>query len=420
MSRWRLFSVKDDSGTVAVLFAFLLVPMALTIGLALDYTRTTAIKNKLQQAADASALAMAAAYQSGADVEAIGRNFFEANVGADSIALVQSISFKVTPGATAGMSNAQVTFTANVPAMFGQLFGSDTLPAIGSSVAALNTKPALDLYVLVDTSDSMGLAADDVSEVQLKSLTTTAYSAGQVTSAASNCSFACHKNQGSAVTTLSIARANNVHLRIDVAREGIGSLLDLSEGTDTRVSLSAFNSDLYSILPLEADLAKVRFYLQGLEVGYNKTSTEDANSWFDRIASPFADDVKSQVDAALAQAKSKSAMPKQVVLLVTDGLNSQNCAACSGRQYVFPFRTSDCELIKATGAELAVMYAKYREMPTDSTYLNHADHAVPLIEADLKECASPGLFAMGDSPAEIKSAFQTLFTKISANVRLTN
>lgn len=173
---------------------------------------------------------------------------------------------------------------------------------------------------------------------------------------------------------------------------------------------------------MESSLNAVSVQVDHLELGYKRTAAQDANSWFDKITGSFAEQVSDHIAKENKKAQQKgprTKAPQQVVLLVTDGLNSQNCAACAGKDKVFPFRKADCDTIKATGAQLAVVYTKYHEMPTDWTYLNHAAHAVPLIEPALRQCASPGLFAMGNTPAEIDTAFKTIFDNLKIPTHLT-
>jgi len=54
--------IGDESGAVAVIFALLLLPLLLTIGAAIDYSRGQQFRSALQGAVDSAALAGAAAY----------------------------------------------------------------------------------------------------------------------------------------------------------------------------------------------------------------------------------------------------------------------------------------------------------------------------------------------------------------------
>lgn len=79
---------QDERGNIVILFAFLLVPMLLAVGLAIDSLRAlnaaTTTANALDAAALAAARAMADGNLSDADVRTEALRFFEANVKSNS------------------------------------------------------------------------------------------------------------------------------------------------------------------------------------------------------------------------------------------------------------------------------------------------------------------------------------------------
>jgi hypothetical protein len=266
------------------------------------------------------------------------------------------------------------------------------------------------------------------------------------------CEFACHVKSyakyGDSLETL--ARENNVTLRIDVAKSGIIKVAELANAaaaTDSyvRMGLHVFSTALAKQLDPNADLNAIKNKLANAQsVGLGSAAVASnsfrntlsrwhtcwnigANTFFDANVPSFANYLGDWRGKA-ASNQTGDRVPTQVVLLVTDGLKSQNCAASSdptGKQAVYPFPPADCAKLKATGALVAVVYTEYVNSPLP-TYNGHAKHAVeesstyvytdptksPGIEKNLRACASPGLFAKGKEPDEIENAFKTVFENI--------
>lgn len=84
MKKIRNF-LKDRSGATAVTFALLLVPMVGMTGLAVDYTRASSDRSRLQGIADSAALAGASVFtgENKAAAEASARAYLHANLGAE-------------------------------------------------------------------------------------------------------------------------------------------------------------------------------------------------------------------------------------------------------------------------------------------------------------------------------------------------
>lgn len=408
----RAFS-KDNSGNIAFVFAAALIPIIGCIGLALDSARRALVQQELQAATDAAVLA----YVKNKDAEGaekLARTLFAQNASTFSKSFLKDLEFKfeVSDNTLTGTG----TFSADIDTTFMQVLGVDTMQAEGLAKAIKTVRPKIDFHILADSSDSMGLASDSAQQSSLMFFTSQAYSAGKLVHSHSNCAFACHKNQGSQTTTLAVARSNKVDLRVDVARRGITKLITRSSDSDkveSRYAIYTFNSDLYELQPMTDDLPLARLTAGFLEVGYGRTAAQDADTSFEKITPKFV----SRITDHISRLEPKD-RPDQVVVLVSDGLKSQNCAACNGRQNVYPFKLQQCQMIKATGAKLAVIYTEYLQMPLDATYQAHASHAVPLIENDLKACATPGLYAKGNTPAEIDTAFNVIFNLVSQDLHI--
>ena len=406
---------KRNDGNVAIPFALLIVFLIGCVGVAVDSARRYAVQIELQAATDAAVLFYVKQHDV-VQAEALARKMFDSNASALAKAALKGVKFEFKTQSNENIISAIGTFSAEVDTTFMRVLGETIMSADGTAAATTTVKSKIDFHVLTDTSDSMGLASDTAQQSSLMYFTTQEYLKGKLVSSHSNCAFACHKNQGSKTTTLAVARTNSVDLRIDVARRGVVKLIAKSqkaENVESRYSLYTFNSDLYEIQPITSNLKQAAKRAELIEVGYGRTAAQDSDTSFDTITPKFVERLKSHRTTLDAKEP-----PEQVIILVSDGLKSQNCAACAGRQNVYPFKQEHCNLIKASGYKLAVIYTEYLQMPFDKTYQDHASHAVPLIENNMKACASPGLYAKGDTAKQIDEAFDHIFAVVSQDLHL--
>lgn len=436
----------DRRGVVAVIFAGCLVLLVALVGGMVDFLVLHNLRDAAQRAADAAALSVLSKGLEDEPGKAFVRTMFEENVPPASREGVSMGAVTIERSETDNAKRVRVHFDVAWTPRFLSVIGIRRLNASGLSEAMVSLKRFVDLYLLVDTSESMGLAADNANRDALRALTKAEKNV-TVSFSGPSCEFACHRKGDAkdSKTVLDIARANDIQLRIDVARAGIGAVADLAktmaaQETFVRMQIDAFSSTLVPVLARTKDLAAVRAKAGSLEIGLGAAPHANgcwsgyANTWFERIAPGYAGSVSSAISTARS-AETDNRQPKSYVLIVTDGLHSQNCAANGpkGEENVYPFRKEYCDAIRQTGARVAVIYTEYLKSDS-STYKKHAQHAVepdlqyqyeigsnksPGIEDNLRRCADPGLFAKGNDPDEIDKAFRTIFDNIKVQNHLT-
>jgi Flp pilus assembly protein TadG len=438
------------------------------VGAAMDYSRASSSDSKFQQAADTAALATAIAVQKDmianerkrdSEYEEAAHEVFLANLDVESRAQVTGKDLRFGNG----RKQAEYIYTAAVPMAFGGLVGSSTMTIGGEAVAALpgsGGKLTADIHLLMDTSASMGLAADPADRDRMREGTKTDQMLGYPDRGWTNenplvpagsyegCAFACHTPRGERFelrgtqwfqfkafkTTLDWATENNVRLRIDVAKDAakqvISDAIEINrkDSGSVRFSISTFHNQYYSLtkqgpLPLVAtdDLDYVNRELSNLKIGYPyKTSVGVGSDYrFQPNTWPDSADGFQQfgVDLASWKASNEAKGRQQYVILVTDGVRS-TAGGTPATGEVRPFDLEDCRKIKNV-ARLAVLYTKYLEpLPSDDTEMNkHLGSIYPQIEPNMKACASdPDLFAMADSSTEITQALKSLFGNIQSEV----
>ncbi|CAN7162693.1 pilus assembly protein [Phyllobacterium sp. LjRoot231] len=129
--------LKDSSGATAVTFGLLLVPLMGMTGLAVDYSVASNERSKLQNAADAAALAGASIFTgpNSAAAEALARAYLKANLGEEAANAV-TINFK------AEKQQVTVTLGGQTNTTFMRVLNKDSLPIEVTSIALAPLKPS--------------------------------------------------------------------------------------------------------------------------------------------------------------------------------------------------------------------------------------------------------------------------------------
>jgi Flp pilus assembly protein TadG len=148
--------LRDRRGGVLPMLAFTAVPLMAGVGVAVDYSRANATKAQFQAALDATALMLSknAANLSASDLQAQATKFFTAlftNTQARDVAINTSYS-------GTGGSKVLLTGSATLPTNFLGLLGYSQLP-IGASATATWGNTRLRVALVLDNTGSM--ASDD-------------------------------------------------------------------------------------------------------------------------------------------------------------------------------------------------------------------------------------------------------------------
>ena len=177
----------DRQGNMLVIAVVSIIPIMLATGFGIDYTRAQAAQTALNGIADAAALAATdAKLISQSDSAAITAAQKVFNAQAATITTVTNLTMN-TPTVVDGTGTRKVTvsYTAQTRNLFSSIIGLQTLPITGTATAIYTppTPLSTNLYVVVDTSPSMTLAATSagIARMQLPK--------GQ---GGADCAFACH------------------------------------------------------------------------------------------------------------------------------------------------------------------------------------------------------------------------------------
>jgi hypothetical protein len=312
--------------------------------------------------------------------------------------------------------------TGEVETSFLSLMGLKSITVGASSTAKSGIDRFLDLYIVLDNSDSMGLAATPEDRARLIEVSAVEQAKGRLAFEGQGCQFACHHGlmPDDETSVYEIARENDIELRIDVAKAGVRDLLDIAEEesgglASTRFSISSFNNVITTVVEPTTQLDVVRTALETIDLGSNTGPfTDRTGTRADLAFGPFGRYVASRDNQDLLDGR--TVKYDRVIFLVTDGVKSEiNAGATS-----MPFNSSWCDELKTNGTQLAILYTTYLSDFGNPQFDRTVAPFYDRIRPSLQACASPGLFAEGDDPDQIRAAFKSLFEAAKLATYLSN
>ncbi len=399
----------DTRGSVAIIFALLVVVILGIAGVAVDFSRAASLKTRLDKAADASVLAAA---RQARMTMAQGGTAAEAQTAATDLA---TNSWNVNTSGVEGRDpspNIEVTqngqawsvklsYNSAIKTSLAAVLGIAELQVKNSAQASLGgSLTYIDFNLLLDVSQSMGLAATQTGITQMITAT--------------GCQFGCHVTGESAY--YDYAKANGIPMRIDILRDATDALISramsLAQDPDQfKVGITTFDRTSTQLATLSSNLSSVRSAAAGIDLptSYDGTQTDDALR-----------DMNTQLTAS--QDGTAADKPIKFVFLVTDGVQDgfytgwmpptglPTSTPGFGIGMESPVSPTACDDMKAKGVTVAILYTTY--VPFGGWQYSEligtfADTIVP----NLKACASPDFFFQATEASEINAAMQAMFAK---------
>jgi hypothetical protein len=273
------------------------------------------------------------------------------------------------------------------------------------------------------------------------------------------CQFACHTGDKHVVggatylNNYAYSTAKKIKLRADVAVDAVHEVIDMIDTNDKtheriKVGLYSLGDTITEVLAPTLDTTTA-----GKRVDSDLSSaTSTTYTYFDVSLAALKKKVGTGGDG------SSSATPLKLVLLLTDGVQSQREWVTDGVTWkngkmittgpswykVAPFNPDWCGYIKNQSATMAVLYTEYLPITTDWGYNNTVGSTMAsanwkstwggtmesgvstsisrldYIPYALSDCASSkSLFMSASSAADITAGLSALFTQYLASVRLT-
>ncbi len=404
--------LESRDGSVAVPFAASLLTLLLFIGLAIDAGGAYSTKAKIDAITDSASLAgVSTARLALLDGGPLGGNaetaLASAKDRASNFFAVQMAGLSGIDGAANvsvtfdnGQIRSSVSYTATYRPHLLPLFGFNEVTINGEAVASAAILPFMEITLLVDTSGSMAIGADEHEQALLKS---------QI-----GCAFACHDNapvKGYANSYL-YAKAMGITLRYDAINTGIKKMIDEFDVLDPdaksiQASIWSFDTYYNRKQTMTASRSQLRWNLPSAPAMSGKT--EGATKFNEGIGS---------VLSVIGQGGSgaTAASPMKLVILATDGVQDPGRFWVDQPAYradVAPFNMAFCETLKSRGIRVGVLHTPYIPMPDDWGYMatlgQPSQLGNPGTRADdvarvLKSCAGD-LYFEADSSDKIAEGF---------------
>jgi Flp pilus assembly protein TadG len=433
----------DRRGNIAVIFALALLPVLSAVGCAVDYSRATQLRSKLQAAADAASVGSIAktapAFIEAGTMTSDGpipdgvkdaQNIFDANMNGVTGYTLNSRTPTVTKSAS--IVTSTVTFSASVPTMFMGVIGQSAITVTGTSTSTANMPLYIDFYLLLDNSPSMGVAATPADVTKM------------VNNTSDKCAFACHDYKDSN-NYYDLAKTLGVTTRIDVLRSATQSLMDTAASTETysnqfRMAIYDFGASsktigLRALFSLSSSLTSAKTAAGNIDLmgvyGNNDAYTADKDTPFSTIF-PAITNVISTAGTGTA------ASPLKYLFFVSDGVADESNAGCLKTMYnkdwgnisprcQSPIDPSLCTTLKNNGVKIAVLYTTYLQLPTNLWYMDWIDpfNQGPFgpstnsgIAQNMQSCASPGFYFEVSPTQGISDAMDALFKRALADARI--
>ena len=321
--------IRDRRGNISVIFALACLPLITTVGCAVDYSRATQIRAKLQAAADAASVGAIAksspAFAAAGSMTSDGpitvgvtdaTKIFDGN--RDNQTGYTLLSVTPTVVKSGSTITSTVTFSASIPTMFLGVIGKSTLTMNGTSTSTANMPLYIDFYLLLDNSPSMGVAATPADVTMM------------VNNTSDKCAFACHDYNDSN-NYYNLAKTLGVTTRIDVLRTATQSLMDTAKATQTytnqfRMAIYDFGASsatigLRALYSLSSSLTSAKTAAGNIDLmgvyGNNDPYTKDMDS-------PFSTVFPSLNSAIATPGAGTAAAPLKYVFFVSDGVADEN------------------------------------------------------------------------------------------------
>lgn len=422
-------AIRAKDGNIAIASVFVLLPLMVAIGCAIDYARAYNARAQMQSAADTAAVGALAqqsvgvinALQKGttgalADAQADAANLFNAKLGDYYKSHLTGTSVTITRDSTTGTFSSVVKFTAAFPTSFMGIMGINAVDVSGVATGTYTPANYNDFYLFLDNSPSMGIGATTNDIKALQSLTANFPSD-------SNCAFACHV-AGTNNDYYTLAQNNNVTTRIQEVVKAAKAMVEKAK--DTSSYPNQYRMAVYDLGPMAetAGLTKIASSTTNM----NKIQKALAKVDLMTIPSHAYPNVQTDLMTALSTLKTtmgtsgagtKSNDRQKVLFMVTDGVEdtvrSTGCIKplAGGDRCQAPLNYSTiCPAIKAKGVKIAILYTTYLPITNNGWYNSWIAPFQSQIGGNLKTCASDGLFFEVSPSSGIAEAMDALFQKV--------
>lgn len=420
---------SDSSGNIAVMFSILLVPILFGMSAALDYSRATTVRSKIQAAADIAVIGAVSEKSEGVMLalhdnligtipaaEEYADRLFEAQLTSATKKMVTKNKTKIIR--KDGVFDGTLEFSAKVPTTLMHVMGWKNIEVSGVAKSKFSNSIYMDFFMLLDNTPSMGVGATPQDIATLERYTP------------DSCAFACHDKSNSN-NYYNLAKDLNVQMRIDVVRQATQNL------TKTATEVRRYNDQYRMAIYTFGEKAEAAGLTEVSGLSSNMKKVNKKANAIDLMTVPhhnFDNDQQTSFDTALTKIApelanpgngNSAATPQKVLFFVSDGVgDSYKPKTCTKKTTSWgrcqePIDASLCKSLKESGVKIAVLYTTYLPLPKNNWYNSWIKPFQNDISTKMKECATEGLFFEVSPSGGISEAMNALFQKIISSPRLT-
>lgn len=424
---------RDAGGNVVILFALSLVPIIGLSGLAIDFSMSMRAKTALDASTDAAVLAAVTEAsqiiqsQSTPNYDATpiaisfgkiaGQQVFSANSAMVRTVNTPVLSLDLQRPNNGLTITATGSYTAQWPTAFGKMFGTPNMNIGGRAASNLNLPKYMNIYVAIDISQSMGIAATATDMSNLSNLT-------------GGCVFGCHVRsaaQWQPQTFEEIAHDpnNNVTLRIDVIRTATKSMIASAQsiaGSTPTINIGLYtlqeqiladHTNYYNVISAPStSYANLSNLSNGIDLGNNDIGGTGDSDFANAFSSFASREVGTSGDGSSNSSK------QNFVFLMTDGVQDVH-GNCGYGHCTQAFDPNLCSSLKSRGVTVGVIYTTYIPFPNEQSYMDLVYPFQGQIGPNLQSCASPGWYYEAKDGPAIQTAVNALFAQAVSSGKLT-
>ena len=445
----------DRRGNVAVIFGIAAIPLIGAIGIAIDYGFMLSVKARLDLAADAASIAGAAgansyfsAYTGSGDptaaATAAGQAQATAQFNANQGALPASGTLTLNPAAISRSGStltSTISYRFSMPSFFMGALGSKSAAFTGSSTASVTLPTYINIFIILDNSESMGIGATAADQTVVNSISP-------------GCAIACHYPGSDTATS---ARAAGATLRIDAAKSAVYAALSTVPNNSTyQVAVYTMSDKFTNVYALSNNVTGAQAYFQSVQSNPSSIDLADdgndggtdvtyaMNSLYSTLKSLKADGTAVTPGDGLTPQTALG-----IVMLITDAVQDSDEKVWSGGTYVdqsSPNFTvfspcnqsscwydstfgvtmesmdpSKCTQIKNLGYTMVTLDVNYLIPPTsmqdsadfETVFTYIQNYLLSSITSNMSSCATSSSYAFSaTTPANMTSALQSMFAAI--------
>lgn len=466
--------LADQRGAAAMAFAIALPVVFLIVAGAVQYASVLRERSIAQNAADAASLAGMIAYGKNPATDETVKSAAAIEAAQSSFRSMADAMFpNVVVTAAVNKVGDAVSVSVEYQAPVSALVSSSAFPLTSFSGRSVSTATKgtsyIDVYVLIDTSQSMGLGADLADQK------------GMMANASINCSLACHGPENSPSTdTVQIAHDAGYKLRIDVIRDAVKNVIASAKasagagGPKVRIGLYTFDVGFHSLAAPTDDYATLTSIAEQIDIArwHAGTSTYYGLKTLSEAIGPTGDGSSASAPQTYVMFMSDGTVNASDNITATDWepaatafppYNGQRCwpmdpppdsgpyfppkgdpisGACvpdpwtsthsgNGQMQMQAINPDWCQWIKSKNAKLMTLYTDYVLLPASSTDPSNwmtnewrftflDGYVIPKLKGAMQACASsPDLAFSGKDSAGITAAVDQMFRKaLYSGVRL--